>query len=56
MNKSRRQLTFFIAIFAVMFIGPLLLGWSTFESIIVVAFMALVMKLTDIEDTLGEIK
>lgn len=56
MNKSKRSLIYFVFIFVVMFIGPLLLGWTIFKCMIVLALAALVMKLTDIEDTIEGIK
>lgn len=56
MNKTKRQGIFFISIFVVMFAGGFLLKWTTFQSVLILCFFAIVMKLTDIEDTIGEIK
>ena len=50
MNKSKRQLIFFISIFVVMFTGVYLLRWSTFQCLLILCMFATVMKLTDIED------
>ncbi len=55
MNKNNRQGIFFISIFVVMFTGPYLLNWTTYQSVILLCFFAIVMKLTDIEETIENV-
>jgi len=52
MNRGERHGLFLIAIFVVMFSGVLLLKWTTFQSIMLLAFMMLIIKLTDIEEAI----
>ena len=56
MNKTKRQALFFISIFVVMGAGTYLLRWTTFQCVLILGLFALVMKLTDIEDTIQDLK
>lgn len=52
MNKTSRQGIFFGAIFVVMSVGTYLLGWTVYQCLMLLAFMGLIMKLTDIEEAI----
>lgn len=56
MNKTLRHGIFFVSIFLVMFVGSYLLGWTTLQSVQILGLLAIVMKLTDIEQTIEEKK
>ena len=56
MNKDWRMGIFIVSVFAVMFIGPALMGWTILQSVQIVALLAIVMKMTDIEQAISDRK
>jgi len=52
MNRDWRMGIFVVSVFAVMYIGPALLGWTILQSIQVLALFGIVMKMTDIEQAI----
>lgn len=56
MNKLLRKGIFIISVFVTMFVGTGILEWTILQSVQIVALMAIVMKLTDIEQSIDERK